>query len=72
MKNARDVISTKGPIATVYRCGTCKAVLHIAPAGFRSYADYGKAIGIRAKHMCHVTSQATIGSITSNDKGSDQ
>ena len=52
MKNARDVISTKGPVATVYRCGTCKAVLHTAKAGFRSYADYGKAVGIRAKHNC--------------------
>lgn len=49
---AHDVISTTGPVATVYRCGTCKATLHIAKAGYRSYADYGKAVGIRAKHTC--------------------
>lgn len=53
MSKARDVISTKGPTATVYRCGTCKKVLHIAKAGKRSYADYGKAVGIRNKHDCN-------------------
>ena len=56
MTKARDVISTKGPVATVYRCGTCKAVLHTAKAGSRSYADYGKAVGIRAKHTCKAAS----------------
>lgn len=32
-----------GPAATVYVCATCKTILHRAPAGFRSYADYSKA-----------------------------